>query len=188
MTDHEIYLKGKGIDLRTAHKSDFSEDMVKWIHDKEVTTYLMRGTRPVTVELLQAEFEKFKDTEIQLAIIEKSTGDYIGVVGLHSINPTCHHAEFRILIGEKDHWGKGLGTEALQMISAYAFDVLNLNKVWLGVSTANLRAFNSYKKAGFKKEGVLRQEIYKNGKYYDAARMSLLKSEYAKVKKKWQSK
>ena len=60
----------------------------------------------------------------------------------------------------------------------YGFDKLNLNKIWLGVNSENKAAVKSYKAAGFVEEGVLRQEIYRNGRYYDATRMSILREEF----------
>ncbi|MGZ3692085.1 MAG: GNAT family N-acetyltransferase, partial [Pseudobdellovibrio sp.] len=67
----------------------------------------------------------------------------------------------------------------------YAFEALNMNKVWLGVNIENKRAYESYLKCGFKPEGILRQELYRNNTFYDVARMSLLKDEYLKIKKEW---
>jgi RimJ/RimL family protein N-acetyltransferase len=189
MTKRSVFLEAKNILLCSMLKEDFGPTMENWLHDKDVTKYLSRGTFPSHPELLNQEFERTSNqqTDIQLAILDRETKAYIGVVGLHSLNWLSRHAEFRILIGNKDFWGKGYGTEACQLMVAYGIEALNLNKVWLGVNTANRRAYDSYIKAGFKAEGVLRQELYRNNQYYDIARMSILRDEYLKTKRDWSS-
>ena len=124
-------------------------------------------------------------TDIQWAICLKETDEYIGVAGLHALNWIARCGEFRILIGEKSAWGKGAGSEVLQLLTSYAIEILNFNKVWLGVNSGNIQAISSYKKAGYVEEGRLRQEIFRNGQYFDAIRMSLLKPEYDQSKQTW---
>lgn len=166
---------------------DFGETMVRWVNDREVTRYLYRGTFPGNEKAFQEEFANLKNstTEIQLAICLKESGEYIGATGLHAINWVARNAEFRILIGEKSAWGKGAGSEALQLMTSYGIEILNFNKVWLGVNESNQKAYKSYLKSGYVEEGRLRQEIFRNGQYFDAIRMSLLKSEYEQIKKLW---
>lgn len=183
----DVFLTGDSVFVRSLQSEDFGPTMQKWINDREVTQYLWRGTFPANLQELQTEFMSFNGArnDVQLAITEKKSNTYIGVVGLHGINWIARHAEFRILIGEKKFWGQGLGTETNQLAVAYAFEILNLNKVWLGVNLTNQRAYQSYLKAGFKNEGTLRQEVFRNGRYHDVARMSLIKSEYEELKKTW---
>jgi RimJ/RimL family protein N-acetyltransferase len=182
--DKVLPIVGTGVMLRKPRLKDFSETMVAWINDKEVTEYMSRGIIPADIKLLQKEFRSLKghSSEIQFAIDDKSTKQYIGIVGLHSINWRSQHAEFRILIGEKSFWGQGKGSEVAKLLLAYAFESLKLHKVWLGVNSANKRAYESYLKVGFKAEGVLRDELFKNNKFYDVVRMSVLSQEYASTK------
>ncbi len=183
----DIYLEGKTIYLRSMKSEDFGETMVRWVNDREVTRYLYRGTFPGNLQAFQDEFAALKNntTDVQLAICLKENSQYIGVTGLHGINWIARHGEFRILIGEKTAWGKGAGTEAAQLMTSYGLEILNLNKVWLGVNSANAKAHKSYLKAGYREEGRLRQDIYRNGEFFDGIRMSLLKNEYQEVKKSW---
>lgn len=187
MSANQIYLEGHQIYLRSVKAEDFGSIMVQWVNDKDVTRYLSRGVFPGHPEAFQDEFHSLKNskTDLQLAICLKETDKYIGVTGLHSLNWIAHHGEFRILIGDKDSWGKGVGTEAAQLMTAYGFETLHLNKVWLGVNEENAKAAQSYLKAGFKEEGRLRQEVFRNGKLYDVIRMSILKDEYQQMKKSW---
>ena len=189
MMEHLKYLEGDRVYLRSLIESDYSEKMVEWVNDKEVTQYLARGSRPGNLAELQAEYKSysFNNSDVVLAICDAKTNQYIGVVGLYSIHPTARHAEFRILIGSKSHWGQGYGAEATELIIAYGFKLLNLEKIWLGVNSENQKALKSYLGRGFLTEGTLRKELFRNGKYYDIVRMSLLKSEFEESLQKWKS-
>lgn len=184
------YLEGNRVYLRSLTESDYGEKMVKWVNDKEVTRYLARGSRPGSLIELQAEYKSysFNQADVVLAICDFKTNEYIGVVGLYTINPMARHAEFRILIGSKSHWGQGYGAEATELIVAYGFRILNLEKIWLGVNSENQKAHKSYTDRGFKTEGTLRNELFRNGRYFDIVRMSLLRAEFEESLLKWKSK
>ena len=74
--------------------------------------------------------------------------------------------------------GKGIGTLATRAVVDWGFKRLNAHRIWLGCSAENLGAIKCYEKVGFKREGVLRDEIWCNGHYTDAIRMGLLESDW----------
>jgi ribosomal-protein-alanine N-acetyltransferase len=184
-----IYLAGNLITLNSLNEGHYSEQMTDWVNDKEVTKFLFRGLIPASLEGIKKEGQSYliSKSDVVMAIYDAKGKNYIGITGLHDINWITRNAEFRILIGNKDFWGKGFGAEATQLILAYGFEFLNLRKIWLGVNANNQRAFESYKKTGFTFEGTLRQEAYRGGVYDDIHRMSLLREEYNEVSKKWAS-
>lgn len=175
------FISGDKIYLRGLEKSDLP-NLIIWMNDPEVTRYLFMGTIPAHLELLTEQWEKDikSHNEVVFAIVEKKKDEMIGWAGLYSINWISRSAEYRIFIGDRNQWGKGIGTEVAKLMIKYGFEKLNLNKIWLGVNASHIGAFRSYEKASFAKEGVLRQEIFKNNQYYDAIRMSILKEEYTK--------
>lgn len=174
------FIVGEKIYLRGLEKKDLADNMFNWANDSDVTRYMYTGLKPNNLELLEKEYDQLisSDKDVVMAIVDKQTDEHVGNVGLYSINWLYRSAEYRIIIGEKDFWGKGYGLEAAKLIIEYGFDKLNLNKIWLGVNAENSSAVKSYRNAGFVEEGVLRQEIYRNSKYYDAVRMSILREEY----------
>src|SRR5690349_11316823 len=105
--------------------------------------------------------------DIVLGIAVRGTDALIGITSLHQIDGKNRRAVFAIVIGEKNEWGKGYGTEATALITGYAFETLNLNRVSLRVYEENERGIKAYEKVGFKKEGVLRQDIYREGRYWN---------------------
>ncbi len=164
MSDFTPFLEGHLTVLRGLTESDLDGPMAQWSNDREVTQMLYRGARPETRETAARALvaTAANPSEVELAIIDQASGRHIGVTGLHSLNPIAHSGEFRILIGEKDFWNGGYGTEVTQLMVAYGFEVLNLHKVWLGVTVDNVGAVRCYEKVGFTKEGVLRHETYRN--------------------------
>jgi RimJ/RimL family protein N-acetyltransferase len=179
------FIIGQRVYLRGLEREDLKSNYFQWANDPEVTYYLEMGWKPNNYDLLEEEYFRTirSQNDIVFVIVDKETDRLIGSCGLYSINFIARKAEYRIIIGEKDYWDKGIGTEVTKLVIAYAFEKLNLNKVWLGVNAENIRAIKCYEKAGFKREGVLRQEIFRNNRYYDAIRMSILREEYEKSKK-----
>lgn len=176
---HPFIIGGK-VYLRGIERDDLRGNYFQWNNDSIVTHYLERGLRPNYIENLEEEYEEIRKSknDVVLGIVDKKKNILIGIIELREINWISRKSEYRILIGEKEFWGKDYGREATFLILRYAFDKLNLNKVWLGVNEENIKAVKLYERFGFKREGVLREDVYRNGKYYNVIRMSILRSEF----------
>lgn len=85
-----------------------------------------------------------------------------------------------ILIGERDYWSKGYGTDAMRVFMRYAFQELNLHRLTLRVFGFNARAIRSYVKCGFVHEGRLPNALNKMGTRWDEVWMGILRSEWEK--------
>ena len=91
-------------------------------------------------------------------------------------------SDLSIILGDKNAWGQGYGTEAINLLLDYAFGFLNFHRVALGVVSFNEKALHFYEKVGFKREGVQRDGYFYNHRYYDFIMMSILEDDYrAKV-------
>jgi len=175
------YYAGSNFSLAGFEKADFVRCMRDWNNNETSTHYLVTGLFPVTEGGLEKIFDdNAKEGNVVFAITHN--GKIVGSTGLYRINWQSRHAEFRILIGDNSVYNMGIGTAVCKYLVSYAFDRLNMNKVWLGVNEENKGAVRSYEKAGFKLEGKLRDELFRNGRYYDILRMSILKDEYEKQK------
>lgn len=82
-----------------------------------------------------------------------------------------------ILIGP-EHVGKGHGTEALRVMTRYAFQQLGLHKLELTVASFNLRGIAAYERVGFVQEGIQRSAAFFAGSHHDVLRMGLLADEW----------
>lgn len=168
------FIKGERCSLRVISAGTAST-LTRWINNDDVTHLMFTGNKPVTYETA-SEMLRSKDDEVLFSIW--AADNFIGTVGLYSIHPIARSAEFRIFIGDKEYWGRGIGTECTQMVLDYGFSRLNLNMIWLGVNIENKAAIRVYEKSGFVYEGQLRQVQYRNGRYYDVLRFSVLREEW----------
>lgn len=159
-----------------------AEIFLRWINDYEVNRFLIIDGRGLTLEK-EKEFIKksSKDKNVLRWSIYTKDGTHIGSTGLHDIDRKNLKATWGIFIGEKSYWGQGLGTDVLKTVLKYCFKKLKLNRVELGVFSFNPRGIRCYEKCGFKKEGVKKQAIKKNGKFINEIIMGITKSDYKKL-------
>ena len=101
---------------------------------------------------------------------------FVGIVELVNINFIHRSTEIQIII-KSEFQGMGLAKSAMYKGLDYAFNILNMHKVYLYVDTKNHKALNLYKRLGFIKEGILRQQFFVEGTYRDSIFMGILKNE-----------
>ena len=82
-------------------------------------------------------------------------------------------AQFGLLIGDKNYWGKGIGKEVTKIVTNWAFKELGLKKVGLGVIANNIAAINVYKKAGFKILRTKIKAVNHDGVFFDEVIMAI---------------
>ena len=176
---------GAQIYLRPLEREDLNDKYLGWLNDPEANRYLESGTIPYTKENLEKFYQQIisSSDQIILAIADRKTNLHIGNVKLGPIDWIHRKATFGILIGEREFWGKGIGTEATRMMVEYGFFQLNLNRIELGVHVENEAAIRIYQKAGFQIEGRFRKSVFHEGTYKDSLWMGLLRSEYESVLK-----
>ncbi len=171
-------LIGSNVYLRILEKTDIQTTQ-RWINDPLISDIM--GYLPVMSYENQINwYDNFKDdnTRFIFAICKLSNNEHIGNVGLGKINYISRHCMFNIFIADNSYKSKGIGTEATKLILEFAFNRLNMNKVYLQTSERFIEANKMYQKIGFKKEGVLREHYYSNGNYEDKVIYSILKREY----------
>lgn len=104
----------------------------------------------------------------------------VGLVELIEINTIHRSCEFQIIVAPAFQ-GKGFGKQITRLALEWAFMVLNLNKVYLFVSTTNEKARALYQSQGFIEEGELVEEIWANGRYENVIRMYQLQRNFKKA-------
>jgi diamine N-acetyltransferase len=173
-------IPGKNIRLRPIERDDLPR-FVAWFSDPEVRRHLGIYL-PFSLAQEERWFEGLLErTERQQTVlfgIETPDGTHIGNVGLHDINWKDRSAEMGIAIGEKAYWSQGYGTDAIRTLLGVAFGEMNLHRVSLRVDADNPRAIRCYEKAGFRHDGTLRDNVFREGHYIDQHVMSILRSEY----------
>jgi RimJ/RimL family protein N-acetyltransferase len=167
--------EGKKVRLRSLKDDDIML-MFQWINDPEVIRFT-NNFKPVSEAEQRVWFQSQVDqkNQIVLGIEVKTEKKLIGSCGLYAIERVNRKAEVRIKIGNKSYWGRGYGREAMELLLEFAFDDLNLRRLWLKVLPTNISALKLYKNIGFEEEGILRQDLYIQGKYHDLIVMGLLR-------------
>ena len=135
---------------------------------------------PVSFEQQENKIRQFISSKesIVFVIRERETKKQVGQTAFFRVDYISRAAVFYLAILDTAYWSKGFGTEATQLMVDYAFETLNLNRIQLHVSAENTPAIKIYQKAGFVKEGVLRQAMFRNGDYVDFCVMGILKQEW----------
>ena len=113
--------------------------------------------------------------EYQFAIETLSDRRFIGKCGFTRVNSKNRLGELAILIGEKECRGKGFGADAIETLCRFGFEEMNLHKIKAVVFGFNVPALRCYEKCGFQREGLLKQEMYREGKYHDVVMLGLIR-------------
>ena len=172
-------IAGHLVALRRPIQSDLPS-VVRWYRDPEIA----RLTRYQTRQMSQAEVERFFQVRmlapdaLAYSIVELPRNRLIGFTTFSALDGDNGSVLFHITIGERDAWGRGLGTEATQLMLFHAFERLGLHRVGLTVFSYNQRAIRAYEKAGFRVEGRLREAIQREGVYFDEVQMGILAGEW----------
>lgn len=147
-----------------------------WVNQEESARWLTRSL-PVTPLEHQRWYENLvqRQDAVVFSVLENKSGEYLGNVWLWGVHPVHRSAELRILLGPRAK-GKGYGSEACRGLLRFAFNDLNLHKVYLYVLNHNKAAVRAFEKSGFVSEGVLKDEFFVASKYEDALRMAAFSS------------
>lgn len=177
-------LRGKKVQL-TALQSEDSATIAQWYRD---TTFLRdydtRPAYPRTAKQLASFFEEAQDSKsgFTFAVRLLDSERIIGILQLDGIAWTHGTAFVSIGIGEEADRGQGYGSEAMELLLQFTFNELNLHRVCLTVFSYNERAVALYERIGFRREGVYREHLHRDGQRYDMLLYGLLRHEWQERK------
>ncbi len=175
---------GKKIIL-TAFEKEYVDIALKYVNDYDTSSNLVSAIPfPLRHDDELKFYEKinpFSKGEYNFAILKKDTKEYIGGCGINEVDWKNSFCTVGIFLG-KPFWNKGYGTDAMRTLVDFIFNEMSLNKIRLFVFEFNKRAVRSYEKSGFKVEGILRKQIFRNGKFYDVYAMGILRREWQEKK------
>jgi diamine N-acetyltransferase len=174
----QVCLAGPRVILRPV-RSDDANLIRKWFSDPEIMG-LIGEVKPMSQAAAVRYVRRVRVLQDRLwFMIELSeSGRTIGEAGLLRMFRPWHTTDLTMIIGEKDAWGRGYGTEAIMLLLEHAFGQLGFHRVSVGVVGFNRRALRFYRNAGFKKEGVQRDGYLHKGRYSDFVMMSILADEF----------
>jgi len=143
-------ISGDRIYLKELTLVYITEEYCNWINDPEVNKYL--ETRKITMrELREYVKNQINDpNSIFFGIFDVENNKHIGNLKLSAIDWKEKKVVFSMVIGNKEYWGKGIGTEATKLAIDFSLNFLNMDRIELGVIKEHEVAKKIYKKLGFK--------------------------------------
>ncbi|MGY8881356.1 MAG: GNAT family N-acetyltransferase [Dehalococcoidia bacterium] len=158
----ELRLVGEITVLRTKSMDDAEADY-SWRIDPELAG--LDATRPVTLSF--TEYLRYHRDDVAYPspwsvrmAIDTSDGRHIGNCMYYDINSEKLQCELGIMIGDRDYWSQGYGTDVVKTALAHIFTTTELERVYLHTLSTNLRAQKSFTKSGFKPLRDVRRDGY----------------------------
>jgi len=170
--------------LRALQLTDL-EATQKWHGDEDLYRTLAGPFRFVSLEAEQEWLQsktRYSNQEVNMAICLAETRQPIGLISVREIDWISRRGHFTgLFIGDSEFHGKGFGTEALNLLLHHCFCDLGLNRIFGYALEDNEASLKMVQKCGFKIEGILKQHIFKDGVFIDAAIFGLCADEYFKI-------
>ncbi len=173
-------IEGKLVNLRPSEMTDLERN-TRWINDREVTRFLAlryQMSHAAEEEWMRARCREPMAYESVFFAIDTKDGVHIGNCDFFATVPEDRKTKLGIMIGEKEYWSRGYGSDALTTLLRFGFATMNFHRIELDVYAFNERAMAAYRKCGFVEEGRRRNARYAGGAYHDVLVMSVLRDEW----------
>ena len=164
-------LEGEKVYLKPFTK-EYAADWVRWTQDADVTRYSVLRPYSLEEELIFCEGREKNPDPIEktFSIFLKKNNKIIGNCGIHKSNNISYPDKIFVglVIGEKDEWGKGYGTDAMRTLLKHIRETRGQIEVYLNVDIPNVAAQRCYEKCGFKivKKEKAPDRIHSGGEQY----------------------
>ncbi|HBX50586.1 MAG: hypothetical protein A2W98_01215 [Bacteroidetes bacterium GWF2_33_38] len=177
-------LIGEKVILRPLKRSDMSKT-ITWRNDIDVIKQAQLIRFPKSEEMEKEWWDNVlidkSNRNVYFAVEEKSSSNFIGIIQLNQIDWISGTAVWGFIIGNKEDRGKGYSTEAPRLLFDYAFNILNLRKIFGYPVEYNQATLKMHQKIGnFKQEGKLVKHYYINNEYHDVLILSLFREDFIK--------
>jgi RimJ/RimL family protein N-acetyltransferase len=173
-------LVGKRIRLAALSQADIPV-MARWYQDTGfVRLYDATPAMPKSEEEIKETLDDVRKNKNAFAfgirLIE--TDELIGDAQLDGVLWAHGVAWLGLGIGLREYWGQGYGEEAMRLVLNFGFMELNLHRIQLTVFAYNDRAIRLYERLGFRREGVYREFMQRDGERFDMYLYGLLRREW----------
>ena len=174
-----MMILGQRVRLRPIRRDDLPF-LRAWFADPETMRFWGQPVPLVTDEYFERELtERFaRFDHAGYFMIETNEGRPIGRIEYEQLDMRSRSAEVMILIGAPEARGHGYGSDAMISLLRYLYHERNLHRVALSVIAWNARAIRSYEKVGFVVEGMLRDDLFFEGRFHDQVVLPILRREF----------
>ncbi len=162
---------------------DFPEEslsaIVKWRNDGDVNKYLISGYR--TLEEVQERYRGYFSSRGNRLFGIRVDDTLIGYCIIIAVERNNNKCEVGIVIGEKAHWRKGIGSTVIRQLLKRAFTDLRMHRVEAIIQGDNVASVRCFSRVGFQLDGRLRDAKFRDGRYVDLLVYSILDEEWDRV-------
>ena len=168
---------GEVVYLRALEASDLTI-LQRWTTSNDSRIALDLFYRPAVVDAAHFFLDglRWDRHEVALGIVVESSESLVGFVGLHEIDQLNSHAKAGVLLPDLRLRSLEFGVIALELVTSYVFEQMQMNRVWAEVDAGNRRVTMMYERAGFLNEATLRQDLYVACQYRDTVVMGCVRS------------
>jgi RimJ/RimL family protein N-acetyltransferase len=174
-------LEGLLVDL-VPYGERFMEHDQRWWNSESSFWSGMGRREFVTKAQAEAEHREWREsTKPETGVpfgVQTKDGKPLGYFGINFLLYHSRVANLGANISEPEYWGGGYGTDALLLLLDYAFDTLDMRRVWLITMTLNQRVLRQMEKIGFLLEARQRKATNADGVWYDVVTYGLLREEW----------
>lgn len=154
-----------GVSLFILERSDVSETYVEWLNNREINKFLESRFQIHTVETTRNFVETMLRSQSNLlfGIRSLSLQRHVGNIKLGPIDNRHGLAEIGLMIGDRQAWGQGIGTDAIAAVTNLARTQLGLRKITAGCYGSNKGSSKAFLRAGFMVEAVRKDHFLLDG-------------------------
>ncbi|MCB0744717.1 MAG: GNAT family N-acetyltransferase [Ignavibacteriae bacterium] len=165
------------------NKSVLTDRIMSWFDNPDLMRYYTNSKRKITKEILinSIELGKKNEDNYTFFIVYSQTDTIIGTIKLGPINKIHKISDLVTLIGERGDYGKGIGTEAIELGNKLAFDVYDIRKLFGGMYASNIASIKAYTRAGWIVEGILKSHYLNNNKSEDRILVGCFNPKYFSI-------
>ena len=173
-----IYELDQHYHVRPLAAADLDGPYPHWFEDQEVCRYNSHGKFFKSRDYFAAYIASLdREDRVVWAICHQQDG-HIGNISLQQISPLNRTAELAILLGDKRHWGRGVGLLAGHALLRHGFEKLDLARIYCGTAATNEGMKRLALALGMKLEGTRRRHLFLEGERVDVADYGILREEY----------
>jgi [ribosomal protein S5]-alanine N-acetyltransferase len=173
-------LEGPVVRLRPLTANEY-RGVFAWYNDPELVAPFDRFSMETYDEFVRS-VESASDDPTSLAprfaVVEKPTGDLVGVVGHYVAHPVLEYVDVWYLLGNPNLRGRGLGREAVRLLVDHLFRTRSVERVGATCDVENVPSYRLVEGLGFRLEGTLRSALFHHGHWHDVRVYGITRSEW----------
>ena len=169
---------GEKVVLRAVESED-NAMLLSLINDPDTEMMLGGSSWPVSEQeqLKWFEHQERSRDVLRCIVALREDGKAVGTIILSDIDQKNATGHVHIKMSRNGGRGKGYGTDAVNTLVRYAFEELRLNCIYANILAYNDASIRLFERCGFRREGVLRQRVFKKGEFVDMLAYSKLVSD-----------